>query len=176
MATPETLSSAPAGLQELLDKEAIREVIYRFCRGNDRRDREMMQSCFHPDAIDDHGVYSGPALGFYDAMAELDARVRAIHHLVGQSIIEVAGDHAAGETYATATIDGLLDDDEVLMLTVRYIDRFERRDGEWKIADRFVAFDTATTAPGRVPDQPERNLGRRDRDDRSHAVFAELRG
>lgn len=172
MTTSATPTPVPAALQELLDKEAIREVIYRFCRGNDRRDGEMMKSCFHPDATDDHGLYCGPAQGYFEASKERDARVRAIHHLVGQTLVEVAGDAAAAETYATATIDGFVGDGEVLTLTVRYLDRFERRAGEWKISDRFVAFDTSSTAPGQMP---QRNLGRRDDEDRSFALFAGLR-
>ena len=43
-------------LEALLDKQAITEVIYRYCRGIDRFDFELVKSCFHADAI----AYSSP--------------------------------------------------------------------------------------------------------------------
>jgi ketosteroid isomerase-like protein len=163
-------------LQVLLDKDAIRDVISRFCRGCDRRDAEMMASCYHPEAIDDHGMYYGPGVQFFEANEEVDAQVRALHHNLGQSIIEVEGDVAAAETYAIATIDGLPGSEETVLLNVRYVDRFERRDGEWRIAHRFVAFDSEMRVAGGVPSFiPEKNHGRRDREDASHAVFAAVR-
>jgi ketosteroid isomerase-like protein len=162
-------------LQVLLDKDAIRDVISRFCRGCDRRDAEMMASCYHPDAIDDHGIYVGLGTGFFEGNLEADEQLRALHHNLGQSIIEVEGDTAAAETYAIATIDGLPGADDVVLLTVRYIDRFERRDGEWRIAHRFVAFDSEMRLPGGQPSFiPERSYGRRDGEDASHALFAAL--
>lgn len=39
-------------LQELLDKQAITEVLHQYCRGADRCDEELMMSCYHPDATD----------------------------------------------------------------------------------------------------------------------------
>ena len=42
-------------VQELLDKQAIHEVMIRYCRGLDRMDAELVGSAYHPDAHDDHG-------------------------------------------------------------------------------------------------------------------------
>ncbi|WCB92098.1 hypothetical protein DSM104299_00783 [Baekduia alba] len=58
----------------------------------------------------------------------------------------------------------------------RYLDRFEKRDGEWTIADRVVAFDAQLNVPGGLPAlAPEPNWGRRDETDASHALFASLK-
>ena len=39
-------------LQELLDKQALYEVVARYCRGVDRADEELVRSAYHPDAIE----------------------------------------------------------------------------------------------------------------------------
>ena len=55
-----------ARVQELLDREAIRDCIARYARGVDRFDRELILSAFHPDAIDEHGKFVGTRDGFAD--------------------------------------------------------------------------------------------------------------
>ena len=42
-------------LQSLLDKDEIRDVVMRFARGGDRHDWQLVRSCHHDDALDDHG-------------------------------------------------------------------------------------------------------------------------
>ena len=42
-----------AAVEELLAKQAIREVIYRYCRGLDRMDRALALSCWHPGGTAD---------------------------------------------------------------------------------------------------------------------------
>lgn len=44
------------GLQELLDRQAIYDVMMRYCRGVDRFDADLITSAYHPDARDDHTV------------------------------------------------------------------------------------------------------------------------
>jgi SnoaL-like domain len=39
----------------------IHDVLARYCRGADRCDAALMQSCFHEDAVDEHGFFNGPA-------------------------------------------------------------------------------------------------------------------
>lgn len=51
-------------LQRLLDEAEIREVMCRGARAIDRLDMELLRSCYHPDAVDDHGVYVGDVEGF----------------------------------------------------------------------------------------------------------------
>ena len=55
---------APRALQRLLDEAAIRRVHLDYCRGVDRRDWELVRSCYHRDAVDHHGPYSGGIDGF----------------------------------------------------------------------------------------------------------------
>ena len=171
MTSSDPQGAAAPSVQELHDREAIRALIHRFCRGADRDDRELVYSCFHPDAIDEHGIYSGPAHGFYDR-PDADDRRLAMHHLVGQIDIELQGDRASSESYCAATVVRDTDDGPLTrLLAVRYVDRCEKRHGEWRIAHRFVVFDAEVYVPGGVPERiPTRNWGRRDKDDPSYRL------
>ena len=81
----------------------IRTVVARYCRGIDRRDRELVAACFHPDATDDHGTGPLPLDEFLDWAFELLGRYDATFHLVGQSLIDSTGPgRAAVETYGIA--------------------------------------------------------------------------
>ena len=35
------------------------DAIHRYCRAVDRADRDLLVSVYHPDAIDDHGLFVG---------------------------------------------------------------------------------------------------------------------
>ncbi|WP_420620202.1 nuclear transport factor 2 family protein [Candidatus Poriferisocius sp.] len=48
-----------AQLAELLSKQEIIELLYRYCRGVDRLDMELVRSCYHLDATDSHGTFEG---------------------------------------------------------------------------------------------------------------------
>lgn len=127
-------------LRALLDKQAIAEVVYRYARGIDRLDEDVIQTCFHPGAYDDHGFIRGDA-------HEVSARiVRVLRkttdrttHTLGQVLVELDGDTAFAESYVVAFHRMMRNGAEVDWVAHgRYVDRFERRDGEWKIARRKV--------------------------------------
>ena len=155
-----------AAIDALLEEEAIKKVIRRFCHSADRLDRDAVLSCFHPDATDNHGFFNGPAHEFYNRRAA-GWMPLAMHHALGQMVIELHGDVALTESYCSATVVYEGDDGpQTHYEAVRYLDRFEKRDGEWKIARRFVAFDAAVTVPGGLPDRyPQENWGTRDEHD-----------
>jgi ketosteroid isomerase-like protein len=129
-------------LDELLAKQEIREVILRFCRGIDRRDVELIESAFHPDATDNHGPFQGRAADFSAwAMGVLEKQVLTMH-LVANQLIELDGDIAWSESYLLAlhrTKRG--DETHDWFLGARYVDRFERRGDVWKIAHRTTVHD-----------------------------------
>lgn len=123
----------------LLDEAAIRRLHLRYCRGVDRMDWALVRSCYHPDAIDDHGAYSGGVDGFIAWLEVGLPRFEATMHFTGNQLVEVSGDRAWAEHYAMAfhrvgaTAAAAAHD---LVINVRYVDRVERRDGEWRIARR----------------------------------------
>lgn len=167
-----------ARLQELLDHRAIEDVVLRYCRGIDRRDRDLIRSCYHPDATDSHGTFEGTVDEFLDWVFKLLARYTMTFHFVGNVLIEIETDVAASETYGIAFHRSEEDKPYLSLMTgFRYLDRFERRDGVWRIAAR-----TAVTEWSRMDDPagrwetPEGILtGRPDRGDAVYALLSQLR-
>lgn len=143
-------------LTELLDREAIRDCIYRYCRGIDRADEAALRSAYWPDATDCHGSYSGPVEGFFQwALGVLKTGARNIHQ-VGNILIEFKGDSiAVVESYFNALQRGPGQSAKArqFLLAGRYCDLFEKRSGEWRVAKRVVAFDWVEEQP--VPEVAE---------------------
>lgn len=140
-------SLAPdVALQRMVDEAEITRVIHQYARGIDRRDRELVRSCYHPDAIDSHGTFTGTRDEFLDwSFPFLERYTGTTHHMMNV-LVDLAGDAALVETYAIAHHFGDPPDDRRLNFRVgfRYIDRFERRGGgPWLIAERTVVFDWA---------------------------------
>jgi ketosteroid isomerase-like protein len=147
----QTASKAPIGIQEVLDREAIRDVIYRYCRAIDRQDAELLRSCYHEDAIEDHGgIFYGPLDEWVRQTINHDLSIfTATSHMVTNTAIVLEGDEAYVETYVLASHESRDDGSgaELMWLAGRYIDRFVRRDGEWRILRRALMVDWTHTEP-----------------------------
>ncbi len=131
-------------LQQLLDREAIRDCIYRYCRGIDRADEAALRDAYWPDAQDCHGAYRGPVEGFIQRALAAFARGPRNVHQVSNILIEfTAPGVAVVESYFNALQRGP-DPQGVLRqfhLAGRYCDRMEKREGLWKVAERTVVYD-----------------------------------
>ncbi len=131
-------------LNELLDEAAIKELQVRYCRAADRVDFEALRACFHPDATADygHGVWN---LDEYMAHAtEMTANFIATTHNTGNQLVEIEGDAAWAEHYTVATHrwpPNEQGETRDMIASVRYVDRMERRGGEWRIARRVMVLD-----------------------------------
>lgn len=130
-------------VQALLDKQAIHEVLMRYCRGVDRLDEELVRTCYHRGAWDDHGAFKGDGWEFAAFCVEaLGESFTITQHHVANELVELDGDKADVESYFTAyhrsEKGGAV---KLLVVGGRYIDRFELREGEWKIARRVTALD-----------------------------------
>jgi hypothetical protein len=136
-----------AGLQQLLDKQAIREATLRYCRGVDRCDPELIASAFHPDAVESHGGYHGDIPGFLEwLLPKLRANHYVTTHLIANQLIELELDVAFSEAYLVAFHRSLLEGADVeWVFGGRYVDRFERRGGDWRIASRVLVHDWSRT-------------------------------
>jgi len=142
--------SAPDALRWSLaaDRDEIREVIYRYCRGIDRLQLELVRSCYHPDGTDDHGDYRGGVDGFIDHVASVLPTWEHTSHFLGNLLIELDGDRARAETYGVAYHRRAARGDRPALdfvAGIRYVDDFERRDGEWRIAARVCLVDWTRT-------------------------------
>jgi hypothetical protein len=138
------LDTHPSTLEDLLAREAIRDCMYRYCHGVDRRDRETLRNCYWPDATDNHISFSGNAYEFIDVIMPFLEALRASTHSVSNILLRVDGTTARGETYwhvfhREPGKDGAPDYDYIA--GGRYLDRFECRDGEWRISERTLVRD-----------------------------------
>jgi len=130
-------------LDELASRAEITEVVLRYVRAIDRCDEDLLRSCFHPDARHRHGSFNGTSADFCGHAITICRAVEATHHQLGPVSIELAGETAFTETYytshhrfgATPPAGGGQPHEDRFM-GGRYVDRFERRDGVWKIAER----------------------------------------
>ena len=170
----------------IADRMQIQDCIYRWCRAVDRLDYEGMRASFHPDAVDKHGAFDGDINGLVEWIRARHAAIPFSMHAVSNMLIEFAGpDRALVETYvrttqrypaeARAALDqlaggragsgeGAMD----LLTCSRYVDRFERRDGEWKIALRTLVADWkqfVDVAAGQPKPPASQEVGRRNDDD-----------
>jgi hypothetical protein len=163
--------------QTLLDKQAIQETLYRYCRGVDRMDRTLTRACWHADGTANYeGMFEGGVEALLDWMWRLHETMQTHSHQMTNVLIEVAGDRAVSETYVTVALrtqPGRSAARDVLTRG-RYVDRWSRRDGRFAIDHRHYLNDWMTfAAVGDAPTSPI--TGRRDADDPSYAAFAELR-
>ena len=150
---------------ELLDERAIRAVILTYCRGVDRMDRGLVRSCYHDDALEEHGSFRGTVDEYIEWVWKVLARYDRTSHMVANQLIELRGNRAHCETYGVAFHEGdPTDPTRNLTVGFRYLDRFERRpDHGWKIVERVAVTDWCRSfAPETRWDIPEHLLvGRR---------------
>jgi hypothetical protein len=161
---------------DLPHKQEIAEVVLRYCRGVDRLDFDLVRSCYHPDGIDHHTGFEGDADSYVAWLRTGLPRFDGTMHLVGNQLIEVDGDDALSETYGTAHHWGAPLDDPGLNFTsgFRYVDRMARRDGDWRIAERWAVREWTRSVPAETV-RPKEGDGPSPRRDRTDLVFQEWR-
>ena len=133
---------------DALAKQEIFELSCRYMRSLDRLDAELRHTVFHDDATVDYGFFKGSAREFVDFAQNALKDHLANHHMLGQALIDVDGDRAAGEVYFQAFHKIVEDGKEKdLFISGRYVDRYEKRGGVWKISFRAEVNDWSRTEP-----------------------------
>jgi len=132
------------------DRFAIIDLAAHYMRGLDRLDGALLEAQFWPDARCEYGVFSGGPADFAAFCMEMLQSHRRNHHMLGQHLVDFTGpDEAFGEVYyqayhRVAGGDGAPRD---LFIAGRYVDRYERREGVWKIAYRSELVDWVRDDP-----------------------------
>jgi SnoaL-like domain len=126
-------------LREMIDRDEIWQVLLRYGRGLDRFDRELVRSCYFDDAIDDHDTFVGGVEDFIDWANETSGYFVSHHHGVMNHSCELDGDDAYCETYFLFT--GVAATPPHALAMGRYIDHFQRRNSEWRIANRVCVIE-----------------------------------
>lgn len=160
------------GPDQIADRLAITDQIYRYCRAMDRMDHDLGYSIWHADGTADYGEanFIGSGRDFIDHVNRQHAHLAAHSHQVTNVLIEVDGDGAGSESYCIATLQMQRGDKRMRMLVhSRYIDRWSKRDGRWAIDHRIALMDLAEIAE--ITPMPLHKTGSRDTDDPSYAVL-----
>jgi hypothetical protein len=173
MNNDDRLATLEAKVQDLMDRQAIFDCIKRNSRGNDRFDAELTASTYHTDGLHEVGQNRVPGPGYGIHANEAHGKLfDANLHNVTMHMCEIDGDVAHAESYSLGMF---LDKggETGRVLAGRYIDRLERRDGEWRIVLRRstveIALEGKATLPTGAPLPGSGYLrGNRDRTDPSY--------
>jgi ketosteroid isomerase-like protein len=139
-----TIATESRAVQELIDREAIRDLVLCYSRAIDRKDVGLLRDLYTEDATDTHG-------DSFDGTAE-EFCVFIEGSLACNHMIAIDGDEANGEVYALAF--HVLPDRENPgkqiedFMAVRYIDNYRRcQDGKWRFSKRVVTYDMQLQRP-----------------------------
>lgn len=166
------------------DRLEIQDLVYRWCRAADRLDFDAMPALFHPDAYDDHGPYRGDIPGLIEWIRERHKVIMFSMHQMTNLLIEFADEDnalvecymAMVQRYAPGADQSLAQLTDVrfaegscvdLHSRSRYIDRVQRRNGEWRVLRRTLVQDwkQLVEVPNVPANRPGALVGRRDRED-----------
>jgi SnoaL-like domain len=162
-----------ARIQRLLDRQDILDCLIRFSRGTDRFDREVFLSAFHPNAVIAAGDFIGGPQSLYVWATDLHGQGQfATHHNLLNHTCEIDGHTAHTETYYLFVARNR--DETNWLAGGRYFDRFENRDGAWRIAVRTTVIEWSGLVPtmaipyADVPDIDGNGVASRDKHDPSY--------
>ena len=154
------------------DKLEITEVIYTYADCTDRGDFEALFDCFHPDAMfqfQEEGIPL-PVRDFFSAQSDAGAGFKETMHHLSNTIIRLDGENAKTQSYVLAhhvmksdcpdypPLFPNLGKEYAVFIGGRYVDEFERRNGEWKIALRKLCFEWSAMADDSLVSGPLANM------------------
>lgn len=173
MSADADLGALQREVKYLLDRTSILDCIASHARGCDRHDVDLISAAYHEDGVDEHGlaVNSGPEYGAWANKTHAETSVVHTHNITTHTC-EIDGDTAHAESYAIVFLIGN-DGTSAQVITGRYIDRLERRDGKWRIAVRRSTVEGMFLADARVLQSKYFKaqgylVGTRDREDLSY--------
>ena len=141
-----------SAIQQLIDREAIRDLVLCYSRGVDKYDIALLRDLYTEDGTDTHGdTFDGPADKFCDFLEESLQYGLFSGHSVCNHMIAIDGDIGEGEVYALSTaiipeMEGRPREEDFMF--VRYIDNYRRcADGKWRFSKRVVTYDVQFRRP-----------------------------
>ena len=141
---------------EVADRLALRELVERYAQAVDAKDVDTVVGLFADDgSLVSHippGTDESPLEqhGHHQLRRALEAglaRYRATTHMIGGQVVEAAGDGATGVTVCRAhhlydsRRDGEGGNPRMLVMALRYHDRYVRSAGGWRFARRLLRLD-----------------------------------
>jgi hypothetical protein len=167
-------------MQEILDRQDIHDVAMRYCRACDRIDAELLRTVFHDDAYLAYGTFNGVVRDFVPwVMNHIRTGYTHGFHSIANEYVVIDGDVAYGELYAILHYSVVNEEGQSVDSTLggRYVDRYERRQDEWRIAHRQFVLDWMESRPS--TEQPAEgasnedllSVGKRTPEDASYSVL-----
>lgn len=148
-----TIANESRAVQELIDREAIRDLVLCYSRAIDRKDVGLLRDLYTEDATDTHGdSFDGPADKFCEFIeGSLPHMTYSGHHACNH-MISIEGDEGNGEVYALAfhVLPDMANPGKQVedFMAVRYIDNYHRcGDGKWRFSRRVVTYDMQFQRP-----------------------------
>ncbi len=130
--------------EPFIEREITR-LLLRYAHAVDRRDYDAVAGCYWPDAVDEHATFRGNAVDYVAWLREVLPAVAVSTHQFTNILVDVeSATEASSETYClNVSVFASADDspDRLSTAHLRYLDRFECRDGAWRISDRKVVTD-----------------------------------
>jgi len=126
-------------VQELLDKQAITEVLFAYCAHLDRMDLDALAALFTEDCVVDYGpeprLQSHGAGGLRRDLARMWRWARTSHHLSNVVVtLESDGRHARASSYVIAWHER--PDGSTATMMGQYQDQLVREGDRWRITRR----------------------------------------
>lgn len=139
-----------SSLETLMAKDAIRDLVFTYCRAIDRRDYAALKTLYHDGAFDDHGdFFKGSGHDFVAWLPNILDTFSVTSHQVLNHLIKVQGNYAEGEVYVQAYHLGKGEDGSPLDIVLggRFLDQYEKRGDVWKISKRMIVADWESITP-----------------------------
>jgi hypothetical protein len=160
---------APLSLQQISDRIEIDDLLTRYATGVDRRDWDLWETCFTPDAFIDYSAFGGTQGGVKEVRAWLDKTLAMFpmsQHMVINKEVELDGDRATARSGfynpmnlpAGGAAEGREAGSETTLLWFDggyYCDKLVRTDTGWKIAERVEEFSYSTRTMPMLRPKPE---------------------
>lgn len=132
-------------VDESVIERVITKLLLRYAHAVDRRDYDAVARCYWPDAIDEHATFRGNAVDYVAWLRDVLPAVAVSTHQFTNILIDVhSPTDASSETYClnVSVFCGTEGEpDRLSTAHLRYLDRFECRNGDWRISDRRVVTD-----------------------------------
>ena len=160
------------------DKEGIRDKISMYQRSMDRSDPELGYACFWDEATVTCGGYCDhmPAREYVDSCMANGSNPNLFmsQHQFTNTYIRVNDDKAGSESYGIIVTASNAEEENHANVTLgccRYLDKWEKRDGDWRLVERLCATDGYFKLPNLEIALPQEDYAR-DKTDPSYEALA----
>lgn len=128
-------------VQELLDRERIRDLVHRYCWAVDRGTLVEVMALFHEECnltLVPGARHTGREATYKWYSVYMQNRMEVLRHLIHNQVITVSGDTAISKSYfdAVGDLKG-----ESITVAGFYEDTLLRVKGEWKFAEKIIKLD-----------------------------------